>query len=374
MRIVRVETHPVRIPLKPERRMISALGRHEVSDFLLVRLVTDDGLEGVGEATVTVNWSGETIWGARAIIDHIFAPVVLGCDPTDLDEIDRRLGVVAIDNWFAKAAVEMACWDIAGRAAGKPVYDLLGGPCRSRTVRNRFSLGAYEPDVAQERASALVAAGFDTIKVKVGTDPAADVRRVRAVREAIGPAITLTIDANGGWDEPTALACLEQLADCRLALVEQPLPRGNYTGLKRLRVRTGQVILADESCFDEVEARELIAQECCDVLSLYPGKQGGIGKARRIAALAAEHGIPCTIGSNLEWDLGASAMLHFIVGTPNVQVERFPGDCLGPFYHEFSIARNPLPIAVPDITLHDGPGLGIEVDWDVVARHRIAGV
>lgn len=374
MRIVRVETHPVRIPLKPERRMISALGRHEVSDFVLVRLVTDDGLEGVGEATVTVCWSGETVWGACAVINHIFAPVIVGCDPLDRAEIERRLDTVAVDNWFAKAAVEMACWDIAGRAAGKPVYELLGGACRSLTVRNRFSLGAYEPALAQERAAALVAAGFDTIKVKVGTDPAADVRRVRAVREAIGPDVTLTVDANGGWNEPTAMACLEQMADFRVALVEQPLPRGNYTGLRRLRAHTGQTILADESCFDEVEARELIAQECCDALSLYPGKNGGIGKARRIAMLAAEHGIPCSIGSNLEWDIGAAAMLHFIVSTPNVQVERFPGDCLGPFYHEFSIARNPLAITIPHITLHDGPGLGIEVDWDVVARHRIAGV
>jgi muconate cycloisomerase len=373
MRIARVETYPVRIPLKPERRMISALGRHEVSDFLLVKVVTDDGLEGVGEATVTVNWSGETVWGARAVIDHVLAPAVLGCDPTDLAEIDRRLGVVAVDNWFAKAAVEMACWDIAGRAAGKPVYELLGGACRSLTVRNRFSLGAYEPSLAQERSAALVAAGFDTIKVKVGTDPAADVARVRAVREAVGPDVTLTVDANGGWDESSALRCLEQLADCRLALVEQPLPRGNYTGLRRLRSLTGATILADESCFDEVEARELIAQECCDALSLYPGKHGGIGKARRIAALAEAHGIPCSIGSNLEWDVGAAAMLHFIVATPNMQVDRFPGDCLGPFYHEFSVARNPLPIALPHITLHDGPGLGIDVDWGVVMRHAIPG-
>lgn len=374
MRIARVETHPVRIPLKPERRMISALGRHEVSDFVLVRLVTDDGLEGVGEATVTVIWSGETIWGTCALINHVFAPALVGCDPLDRDEIERRLDTVAVDNWFAKAAIEMACWDLAGRAAGKPVYDLLGGACRSLKVPNRFSLGAYEPDVAQERSAALVKAGFDTIKIKVGTEPAADVRRVRAVREAVGPEITLTVDANGGWDEATATACLEQMADCRLTLVEQPLPRGNYTGLKRLRARTKQFILADESCFDEIEAQELIAQECCDALSLYPGKNGGIGKARRIAMLAAEHGIPCSIGSNLEWDVATAAMLHFIVSTPNVQIERFPGDCLGPFYHEFSIARNPLAIAIPHITLHDGPGLGIDVDWDLVARHRIAGV
>ena len=374
VRISRIEAIPVRIPLKPERRMISALGRHDVSDFVLVRMTTDEGHEGVGEATVTPRWSGETVWGARAIIEHVFTPVLIGCDPRDHGEIDRRLDAVAVDNWFAKAALEMACWDIAGRAVGKPVYELLGGACRPLTVPNRFSLGAYEPRVASERAAALVAAGFDTIKVKVGTDPAQDVERVRAVRAAIGPDIALTIDANGGWDETAALSCLEQLADCRLTLVEQPLPRGNYTGLKWLRDRTGQKILADESCFDEVEARELIAHQCCDALTVYPGKHGGIAKARRIANLAAEHGLPCTIGSNLEWDVGAAAMLHLIVATPNIQVERYPGDCLGPFYHELSIAKNPLAIDGPRITLNDGPGLGIDVDWDLVARHRLQSV
>jgi L-alanine-DL-glutamate epimerase-like enolase superfamily enzyme len=354
--------------------MISALGRHEVSDFVLVRLVTDDGLEGVGEATVTPRWSGETVWGARAIIEHVFRPVVIGCDPRDCEAISQRMNAVAVDNWFAKAAIEMACWDIAGRAAGQPVFELLGGACRSLTVRNRFSLGAYAPEVAAERAAERVAAGFDTIKIKVGTDPAQDVARVRAVRGAVGPNIKLTIDANGGWNEEQATSCLHALADCELTLVEQPLPRGDYTALRRLRRQTHQRILADESCFDEIEASELILQDCCDAISLYPGKQGGIAAARRIAALAAEHGIPCTIGSNLEWDVGAAAMLHFIVATQNMQVERYPGDCLGPFYHEFSIAKNPLAISGPFTTLHEAPGLGIDVDWDLVNQNRLRDV
>ena len=371
MRIRKIEAIPVRIPLKPERRMISALGKHDVSDFVLVRIFTDGGIEGIGEATVTPNWSGETVWGAKAIVEQVFRPVVLDCDPRDIDAISRRMNTVAVDNWFAKAAIEMACWDIAGRAVGRPVYELLGGACRPLTIKNRFSIGAYAPDVAAERAAERVAAGFDTIKVKVGTN-SDDVARVKAVREAIGPEIKLTIDANGGWNEEQAKKCLMELADCNLALVEQPLPRGNYTGLRTLRRETGTKILADESCFDEIEARELIQQECCDAISLYPGKQGGIAAARRIAAFAADHHIPCTIGSNLEWDIGAAAMLHFMIATPNMQVDRYPGDCLGPFYHEFSIVKNPLKIDGPWTTLNDGPGLGVELDEEIVRRHALS--
>jgi len=191
------------------------------------------------------------------------------------------------------------------------------------------------------------------------------------VRQAIGPEIALMVDANGGWNEERATYCLKELADCNLTLVEQPLPRGNYTGLARLRKQTGHKILADESCFDLVHAQELIDRECCDAISLYPGKNGGIGKARAIAELAERHNIPCSIGSNLEWDIGAAAMLHFIVSTPNMQIESYPGDCLGPYYHELSIAKNPLKIEGPFTTLHAGPGLGIEVDWELVERQRL---
>ena len=193
MRIVRIEAIPVRIPLKPERRMISALGRHDVSDFVVVAMHTDDGLVGLGEATVTPRWSGETALGAQAIIQRVFAPLLADCDPLDIPTIESRLDAASVYNWFAKAAIEMACWDLAGKAAGKPVYELLGGACRGLKIRNRFSLGAYAPDVARERALALVAAGFDTIKIKVGTDPPADVARVRAVREAVGPQVALRV-------------------------------------------------------------------------------------------------------------------------------------------------------------------------------------
>ena len=109
------------------------------------------------------------MWGATAIIRNVFADVVVSCDPTDIDEINRRMDAVAVDNWFAKSAIEMACWDVVGRAQNQPVYELLGGAKRPLTMRNRFSLGAYPPEAAAERAAQQVSAGFTTIKVKVGT-------------------------------------------------------------------------------------------------------------------------------------------------------------------------------------------------------------
>jgi muconate cycloisomerase len=305
------------------------------------------------------------------MIDDVLAPAVIGCNAGDIEELDRRLDSVAVGNWFAKSAIEMACWDLVGKSQNIPVYELLGGACRPLTIRSRFSLGAYPPDIAANRAKEMVDAGFTTIKVKVGIEPSEDIARVRAVRQAIGPSIDLTIDANGGWDIETAIRSIGELADCKLRLVEQPVPAGDYTGLARVRKETGVTILADESCFDLIHAQELVRHDCCDAISLYPGKNGGIRKARMIAEYAAQHGIACSVGSNLEWDLGTAAMAHFCVATSNMLLEQFPGDVLGPAYHEVSIARNPFLIKGPFTTLNPGPGLGVEVDVETVARYKI---
>ncbi|MEQ8791539.1 MAG: enolase C-terminal domain-like protein [Pirellulaceae bacterium] len=370
MQIAAIETYPVRIALRPKYRMISALGAHDKSEYVLVRVLTDDGAEGVGEATVTARWSGETAWSVEAIIQRVLSPALIGMDPHDVAAIDAKMDALAACNWFAKSAVEMACWDLQGKAAEKPVYQLLGGPHRPLSIRGRFSLGAYDIERARSRAAELVEEGFDTVKVKVGGKLEDDVARVKAVREVIGGERALVIDANGGWDADTALAALAKLTDARIALFEQPTPVGDYAALARVRREGGVPIMADDTCFDLVHARELIRNECCDVISVYPGKNGGIRKSKQIAEFAAEHGVACTIGSNLELDVGAAAMGHLIVGCQNLQVEKYPGDNYGPVYHETRIAKNPLAIKGAVTTITDGAGLGIDVDWNVVRASR----
>src|SRR5262249_3828065 len=156
MKITAIETYPVRIPLKPERRMISALGQHVVSEFLVVRVLTDSGIEGAGEATVTPRWSGETAWTAKEIIGRLLPPAMIGHRVHDIVGLDRLMDQLCAHNWFSKSAIEMACWDILGKAAGKPIYELLGGARRPVVIRSRFSMGAYPPDRARERARQLV--------------------------------------------------------------------------------------------------------------------------------------------------------------------------------------------------------------------------
>lgn len=373
MKITSIETFPVEIPLKPERRMISALGQHTVSKYVLVRVATDADIDGVGEATVMPRWSGETLWGTQALIDHVFTPLLIGRDPHDIDGLNQLLDKAAAHNWFAKSAIEMACWDIQGKAAGKPVYELLGGAKRPLPIRCRFSMGAYDPERARRRAGELVEAGFSTIKVKVGTNPEEDIERVRIVREVIGPDLEIVIDANCGWDAATAIDACKRMDEFELniALFEQPTPDGDYAALAEVRRAIRPQVMADDIVFNRVHAQECIRNEAVDVVSVYPGKNGGISRTKEIVEFCAEHNVPCSMGSNLELDIATAAMCHTVIACENLQVETYPGDILGPDYHETSIANNPISIAGPIVTINDGPGLGVEVDWSVVESCRL---
>ena len=268
MRIAAIESYPVRIPLKADHRMISALGRHDESQFVVVRVLADNGLEGAGEATATPRWSGETVWGVQAMIDRLLAPALIGMDLksddpfTSIKAIDARMDALAIHNWFAKSALEMACWDLLGKQAGKPVYDLLGGACRPLVIPSRFSMGAYDLDTARRRARELVAQGFDTVKVKVGGEVQQDIARVRTVRKEIGPERKLVIDANCGWTAETAIHALHELRDCHVLIMEQPTPDGDYEAIAHVRRETGVKVMADDMCFNLTHARELLRGQC----------------------------------------------------------------------------------------------------------------
>lgn len=372
MKITRITSYPVEIPLKPERRMISALGQHQVSRYVLVRVETDAGIDGVGEATVMERWSGESVWGTAAMIDNILAPSLVGMNPHDVKAIDQAMDRAAAFNWFAKSAIEMACWDIQGRAAGKPVYDLLGGAVKPREIRCRFSMGAYPPDRARRRAGELVEEGFTTIKVKVGTVPDEDIERVRIVREVIGPDRALVIDANCGWDAPTAISAFERMREFNVALFEQPTTNGDYAALAEVRqaIRPART-MADDIVFDLVHARECIRNDACDVISVYPGKNGGIRKCSEIVRYAGQHGVACSIGSNLEFDIATAAMCHVAIAHENVKLDEYPGDILGPDYHEIRLVKDPIRIEGPLVEISDRPGLGVEVDWNLVEQHRL---
>jgi L-alanine-DL-glutamate epimerase-like enolase superfamily enzyme len=322
MKITRVETIPIRVPIKPWLAIkYGRGGSHVTSPFLLVRIETNGGLTGVGEVSCTPRWSGEDQYTAKHFVDEYFAPLLIGQDPTadTIESITAHFADPVAGNHFTKAGVEMALWDLLGKSRGVPVYELLGGKVPGRTfVATKWSVSGVAPDRAAEIARWAVDQGFKKMKVKVGIDPAQDVDRVRAVRLAVGPQVHLGVDANGGWQTPdVAIPVIEKLVEqCDIYFVEQPVTQGDSAGMAQVRRAVAPLpVIADESVYSIHDARALAAAGACDVFSIYIGKAGGIAPARVIADFAKSAGITCTIGSNLELGVGSAAMTHVALAT-----------------------------------------------------------
>jgi muconate cycloisomerase len=372
MPITAVRAEPIFGQVHRDLAIVSSLtfltpdGGHTKGNYVLVRVSDDAGRVGLGEASVTSVWSGETQAGTIALIEQELAPILVGADPFDVEWVSHRMDRAVFGNSFAKGAVEMALLDLQGQALGVPVYRLLGGhqpDARASGIRLKFVVGAVEPVLAAQRARRMVEGGWRAIKVKVGRHdhPRADVERLRAVREAIGPDVWLSVDANGGYTADQAIWAAERLGKLDVALFEQPTRRGDHAAMAEVRRRSGIPIMADESVFTPQDALEVVRAGAADVLSLYPGKHGGIRATQQIAKLAEAAGLPCTIGSNLEREVATAAMAHVTVCTANIQCERFPGDLIGPVYYEQALTRTPLRYQADRLWVPEGPGLGVAV-------------
>lgn len=370
MKITGIETIPVQVPINPRRAIRSGRGYHTISPFLIVQVQTDEGIVGLGEVSCTAAWSGEDQFTAARIIQTYLAPVLIGQDPTHIERLTNVMRKTVANNPFTKSAIEMALWDILGKVAGLPVYRLLGGPVREY-VTTKFSVSGLEPEKAAEIAAWAVEQGFTTMKVKVGIDPEQDVARVRAVRAAIGPNVRLGVDANGGWSPRQAIQTIPRLYEYNILFAEQPVPDLDIAWLADVRAQVKVPVMADESVYSLQDALAIVRSGAADILSVYVGKGGGIGPARKMAAVAEAAGIVCTIGSNLELGIASAAMIHLGMATSAIAAEDFPCDILSPFYYEDELLLDPLPIAAGKARPHEKPGLGVELDPKQVAKLRV---
>jgi L-alanine-DL-glutamate epimerase-like enolase superfamily enzyme len=369
MRITQIETIPVRVPLKPGLTTRTAHGPHSVSQYVIVRVHTDTDLVGLGEATVSAIWSGETSRGTVAAIEQWIAPALIGKDPREINTLRMRMDEAIKFNPFTKAAVEMALWDLAGKAARVPVYQLLGGKVRPK-IPIKMMIGAFDPPQAVELAKRFLHWGVRCLKVKVGIDPASDLARVRAVRDAAGPSIPMTVDANCGWNAATARRMVRELEDFGLLFVEQPIPSGDPELLADVRQASDLPIMADESVWTLTDAWSVIEARAADIISVYPGKNGGIANSLEVVHVAKAAGLLCHMGSNLELGVGSAAMLHLAAAVPAIASELYPADIIGPSYHETDLLKNSLTLGPEFAIVPDGTGLGVELDDEKLERWR----
>jgi len=253
----------------------------------------------------------------------------------------------------------MSLLDVSAKSAGIAVSTFLGGKRRRPAIPLKFSIGAFSAAGAARVAAHAASLGLRSVKVKVGLDIRRDIERVSAVRSELGEDFNIAVDANAGWTEGDARRAIPMLEKLGVNAFEQPIRRGDFRGCARLRKRTHIPIMLDESIFTAYDAMQAIREECCDLISIYPGKNGGILRSLAIAEMVAAAGMECVIGSNLEMDLGSAAMLHLAVAIPALATS-VGHDIIGPLYYKTSLTTTPILFEDGCALLPVGTGLGIE--------------
>lgn len=313
---------PLRRPFKTALRTVAA-----VND-VVVRICTDDGAFGYGEAPPTAVITGDTRGSILTAIEDYIRPALLGMDVLDLPGIMQRLHGCLAHNTTPKAAVDMAVYDLWAQAQGQPLYRLLGG--ERSVIETDLTISVNPVDEMVADSLSAVEQGFRILKIKVGKDSQADLDRISAIRQAVGPDILLRLDANQGWSAEEAVRILTALEDrgLKLELVEQPVPAWDFDGLRFIRQRVSTPILADESVFSVHDARRLLDMGAADYINIKLMKTGGIYKALEICRTAEEYGARCMVGCMLESRLSVAAAAHLAAGQGVVTMADLDGPSL----------------------------------------------
>jgi L-alanine-DL-glutamate epimerase-like enolase superfamily enzyme len=359
MKIARVDSFFVEVPQKPPIAPYHSRYRGaSTSKSILIRLETDTGLVGWGETPQV--YLGTPLTGREA---EGLRPALIGRDPTAVMAVYADL---EFDHIYLQSAVEMAFWDLAGKAHGLPLYRLLGGP-----YRTEIELAACMGIQTYERAGAIarqyVEMGFSTLKTKAGRDPEEDLAMVRGVRDAIGDRLQLRIDPNTGYSPAVCEQLARDLEPYRLQYFEQPMPADLIDDSARIRRQTTTPLALNESVTTMERVREILAKQAADVLLPDTYQCGGLWATKLVAEVAASAGVPCVV--HCAHDLGpkTAAMLHLAASTPNFPLAN---DCT---YYGLvdDVITRPFEIHHGKMSVPEAPGLGIEVDLAKVRAYQV---
>lgn len=321
--VAQVQLTPISVPLHTP--FVTALRRTETTDTLVVRVHDSDGRIGWGEAPQVWQVTGESIASATACIESMIGPALVGLCLDDDEAFARSREVVqrcVARNFAAKAALDTALHDLVAQARGVSVASLLAGAGPVHEVRTDVTVSAGDAHALAATARARVAEGFTTLKLKIGTDAAHDLARVRAVREAVGSGVALRLDANQGWTRDEAVTVIRGLADAQLdiELVEQPIVADDVEGMAWVRERVDIPVMADESCWSPWDLERIIRLGAADSVNIKLAKCGSLAVGVAMLRRAHEAGLGTMVGSMMETHIGvaAAASVACAAGTSQV--------------------------------------------------------
>ena len=364
MRIKTIE--PIAISLPMVKPVIMAGEEVRVADNMLVRIETDTGIVGWGEAAAAPTMTGETVASMMAAVHHMM-PALEGRDPADLDGAHGAMDGRMYGNHGAKAAIEIALLDLAGKGSGKPVHALLGEKKRSR-IPLLGVIGGGDLDGDLRDAAKKKAAGYTIFKIKVGIDtPAADAKRTRAVCKVLGSGNVISADANQGFDADGAIAFVDAVADSGLDFFEQPVAAEDLAGMAAVAAASDIAVAADEGIHAIGDIQRHHDQKAARGVGLKAIKLGGVRAMVEAGRLCDRLGMSVNISCKTgESSVACAAALHV--------ASVIPGIAWGLTLTNLSLAQD---VTVQPVQMNRGfanaldrPGLGIDVDEGRVRHHR----
>ena len=362
MKIREIRIGKVSIPLKKPFK--TALREVNLAEDIIIKVIADTGEVGYGNAPPTAVITGDSQDSIVAAIRDTIGPKIIGMDVDNLEGIMTTLDGSMVHNYSAKAALDIAVYDLFGKFHGLPLYKLFGG--YRNVMTTDLTISVNEPEEMVRDSLEAVAEGYTSLKLKVGTDAAMDIKRVQAIRAAVGYDVKIRLDANQGWNPKEAVRTIRKFEDLGLdiELIEQPVKARDFAGLKYVTDHVETNIMADESAFGPYEVFQLLSMAACDLINIKLMKAGGLHNAIKIASFAETVGIQCMMGCMLESKVGITAAASIAGGKKIITMADLDAAVLlaeDPVVGGVSFCKDQL--IIPDI-----PGLGIT---DVIGWQEI---
>jgi L-alanine-DL-glutamate epimerase-like enolase superfamily enzyme len=323
-------------------------------DSCIVKILTDEGIVGYGEAAPLPFVTGDNL-GTVLAVGKEMREALIGMDPRAIGAVHRVMDRLYSGNGAVKAGIDTACYDIAAKAAGVPLYKYLGGD--DPHIHSDVTIGIDTPERMADKALEWIGKGFDILKVKLGEDIPTDIDRMCAIHEAVAGKARLRIDANQAWSPKQAVKLLNQMQEKGLdiELVEQPVKGRDFEGLRYVTERSYVPVMADESVFSAEDAMTIMQMGAADLINIKLMKCGGIHNALKIASAAEVYGMECMIGCMLEAKVSVNAAVH-LACAKNIVTKI---DLDGPVLCSEDPVLGGSVFNEQLITVSDDPGLGI---------------
>ncbi|MBC8232200.1 mandelate racemase/muconate lactonizing enzyme family protein [bacterium] len=348
-----------------------------IKGIILVRVYTDEGIVGLGECS---GMNGPVI---RSVVEDSLRPLLIGENPLDIERLWEKMYVKTYkirgqSQSIGISGVDIALWDILGKALNTPVYQLLGGCYREKIRMYASSVPRELQDAVKsaEMAVQFVEAGFTALKVKVGTRwgfddlPDLAVETVRAIREAIGPNIDLMVDANSAYTAHTAIRLGRKFEEYNIFHFEEPVPFHDLGAMAQVAAALDVPLAGGEQDHTRYRFKEILMMDAVDIVQCDVIKAGGLSECKKIAAMADAFGRPVT-PHNTNRTVGMAATLHFLASTPNA---RYSQECTilpgrKPDSVRDELLTKPFKVVAGFLEVPKGPGLGVELNEEIVAKY-----